>query len=390
MSPLDFTSQIGTFQVATRVVFGAGALNTLPEHLRSLGTSNILLVSDIGLRKAGIVGRVEDMLHAAGFRFQVFDQVEPNPSVETVNRALNRYRSNGCDGLVGLGGGSPLDTAKAVGVLASNEGRLQDFVGLNKFSNPLPPLVAVPTTVGTGSEVTTFDVITDHARKKKVVLGSSLLAPKVAILDPELTMTLPRALIASTGLDALTHAVESYITTMASDFTDAVGLQAVRLIAAHLEKGVSSQRDLRTMGHLLHASCLGGMAFSYGRTALVHGMAHPLGAYYDVPHGVANAMLLPPVMRYNRPACAERLADLARAMGVAGTDTPTEEAADAFVSGVTELCRRVGIPQHLSELGVTGEFIPQMAEDAAASGNAQVNPRRPTVAEVEELYRSIL
>ena len=391
MCPLDFTEQTGYFQAATRIVFGTGALRTLPEELRRLRVTAVLLVTDAGLRRAGMVERVESVLTESGVAVWVFDGVEANPSVETVNEALGWYRSRGCDGLVALGGGSPIDTAKAAGVLAANEGALQDFVGLNKFSRPLPPLIAVPTTVGTGSEATTFAVITDHAQRKKVVVGSRLLSPAVAVLDPELTMTLPSKLVASTGMDALTHAVESYITTMASDFTDALALHAVRLLSAHIEQAAGPQRDVRVMGHMLHGSCLAGMAFSYGRTALVHGMAHPLGAYYDVPHGVANAVLLPHVMRFNRPACGGRLADLARAMGlVPGFAVEEGDAADAFVEGLFALARRLGIPERLTDVGVTEEFIPQMAVDAAQSGNAQVNPRRPTVAEVEGLYRSAL
>jgi len=390
MSPLDFTTQPGYFQLATRLVFGSNTLNLLPAELTPMGAQRPLIVTDRGLRQAGIVGRVEEILRAAGLSSGVFDGVEPNPSIETVERAVALYHQSGCDSLLALGGGSPIDTAKAIGVLVSNGGTVRDFVGFNTFSRPLPPFIAIPTTVGTGSEVTNYAVITDHSIKKKVVISNPLLAPKLAILDPELTLTLPPKLIASTGLDALTHAVEAYLTTVASDFTDAVGLHAARLIARHIDRAVSPMRDAKTMGHMLHASCLAGLAFSYGRTALVHGMAHPLGAYYDVPHGMANSILLPYVMKFNRPDCESRLADLGRAMGFAHDLTPDGEAADAFVAGLVQLSARVGIPLKLSEVGVTDEFIPQMAKDAAESHNAKVNPRIPTVEEVEALYRQAL
>ena len=390
MSPLDFTTQTGNFQVATRLLFGSGSLAALPEELSRLEVRAPLLVTDAGLRRAGISGRVERTLQAAGFDVRVFDDVEANPSIETVNAALDLYRRSGRDSMVALGGGSPIDVAKVAGVLVGNEGTVHDFVGLDTFSNPLPPVITIPTTVGTGSEATTFAVVTDHSAKKKVVIGNRLLAPVLAILDPQLTLTLPAPLVASTGLDALTHAVESHLTTVASDFTDAVGLHAVRLIARNIEKAVSPERDEETMGYMLHASCLAGMAFSFGRTALVHAMAHPLGAYYDVPHGMANSILLPYVMQYNRPACEDRLADLGRAMGFAQTSTAPGDAADAFVQGIAELSQRVGIPPRLSEVGVTDEFVPQMAIDAAESGNAKVNPRVPTVEEVEKLYCSAL
>lgn len=390
MSPLDFTVQPGYFQLATRLVFGSNTLNLLPDELLPMGAQRPLIVTDRGLRHAGIVGRVEGVLRDAGLSSCVFDGVEPNPSVETVERGVSLYRQNACDSLLALGGGSPIDTAKAIGVLVSNGGAVRDFVGFNTFSRPLPPFIAIPTTVGTGSEATNYAVITDHSIKKKVVISNPLLAPRLAILDPELTLTLPPKLIASTGLDALTHAVESYLTTVASDFTDAVGLHAARLIARHIDRAVSPARDAKTMGHMLHASCLAGLAFSYGRTALVHGMAHPLGAYYDVPHGMANSILLPYVMKFNRPACESRLADLGRAMRFAHDLTPDGAAADAFVEGLVQLSARVGIPLKLSEVGVTDEFIPQMARDAAESHNAKVNPRIPTAAEVEELYRQAL
>jgi len=390
MSPLDFTTQPGYFQLATRLVFGSNTLNLLPGELAPMGAKRPLIVTDRGLNKAGIVRRVEDVLRAAGLSSQVFDDVEPNPSIETVDRAVALYRQSGCDSLLALGGGSPIDVAKAAGVLVSNGGAVRDFVGFNTFSAPLPPFIAIPTTVGTGSEATNYAVITDHRIKKKVVISNSLLAPRLAILDPELTLTLPPKLIASTGLDALTHAVEAYLTTVASDFTDAVGLHAARLIARHIDRAVSPARDAKTMGHMLHASCLAGLAFSYGRTALVHGMAHPLGAYCDVPHGMANSILLPYVMKFNRPACEDRLADLGRAMGVAHDQTLNGEAADAFVQGLVTLSARVGIPLRLSEVGVTEEFIPHMAKDAAESHNAKVNPRIPTVEEVEAIYREAL
>jgi alcohol dehydrogenase len=276
-----------------------------------------------------------------------------------------------------------MDVAKAAGVLATNPGPFSSYVGLGKVEVPLPLTLAVPTTAGTGSEVTNFAVITDLAQRRKVVIGSPLLAPKYAFLDPELVLTLPPNLVASTGMDALTHAIESVISVFATPFTDGVALEAIRLIAANLPLAVRSA-ELEPRANLLYASTMAGVAFSYARTGLVHGMAHPLSSYHNVPHGLANAILLPYVLAFNAPACRDGLVRIAIAMGEAGTP-------QAAVEAVRSLGTEVGIPTHLGEVGVTGEFIPQMAQDAFESGNAQVvNPRKPSLLEVNELFLQAL
>jgi alcohol dehydrogenase class IV len=281
---------------------------------------------------------------------------------------------------VTVGGGSPMDVAKAVGILASNPGELLTYVGLGKVVYPLPPLVAIPTTVGTGSEVTNFSVITDRDQRKKVVFGSPLLAPRFALLDPELVLSLPTDLVAATGMDALTHAIESVISDFATPFSDALALEAIQMIAAELPVAVKSA-ELEARGNVLYASTLAGLAFSYARTGLVHGMSHPLSSYCDVPHGLANAILLPYVLAFNAPACEAELSRVATAMG-----QPAR--AQAAIDAVRRLSAEVAIPPHLSDVGVTEEFIPNMAQDAFESGNAQVvNPRKPTLAQVVELYR---
>ena len=268
-------------------------------------------MTDAGLTRTGIPGRVAAALTQAGVESAIFDAVEANPSIETVERALQVYRDQGCDGLVAVGGGSPMDAAKAVGVLASNPGKLLDYVGLGKVARPLPILIAIPTTTGTGSEVTQFTVITDHAQRRKVVIGGPQVAPSHALLDPELVANLPAGLVGATAMDALTHAVESVISTFASPFTDGLALQAIRMIADNLPEPAAPA----ARANLLYASTMAGMAFSYARTGLVHGMAHPLSAYYDVPHGLANAILLPHVLGYNAPACEPALARVAEALG---------------------------------------------------------------------------
>jgi len=371
---------IAFFQAATRLTFGPGALAETLNITQAAGLRKVLIVTDGGLVRAGIPGRVSDMLTRAGVDSSVFDAVEANPSIATVEQALDAYRSQDCQGLIAVGGGSPMDAAKAVGVLAANPGKLSDYVGIGKVIHPLPPLIAVPTTTGTGSEVTQFTVITDHAQRRKVVIGSPLVAPSHALLDPELVANLPTGLLGATAMDALTHAVESVISTFASPFTDGLALQAIRMIAADLPKPVT----LAARANLLYASTIAGMAFSYARTGLVHGMAHPLSAYYDVPHGLANAILLPHVLTYNAPACEPALARVAEALG----QPPNSAAA---VAAIQRLSHAAGIPPNLRAVGVTETFIPQMANDAYQSGNAQlVNPRKPTLEDVATLYRQAL
>jgi len=371
---------ITNFQASTRLSFGPGALAEIGTIALAAGLRKVLIVTDTGLMRTGIPGRVAETLARARVDSSVFDAIEANPSIQTVERVLAAYQDQGCQGLVAVGGGSPMDAAKAVGVLASNPGKLLDFVGIGKVLRPLPPLVAIPTTTGTGSEVTQFTVITDHAQRRKVVIGGPWVAPSHALLDPELVADLPAGLLGATAMDALTHAVESVISTFASPFTDGLALEAIRLIAVNLPAAAT----LGARANLLYASTMAGMAFSYARTGLVHGMAHPLSAYYDVPHGLANAILLPGVLAYNAPACEPTLARVAEALG----QPPNSAAA---VAAIRQLGNDAGIPPNLSAVGVTEEFIPQMSNDAYQSGNAQlVNPRKPSLEDVEALYRQAL
>lgn len=375
--------EISTFQAATRVVFGPGAVANLGALAKELSLEKCLVVTDAGVTKAGIATRAIANLAGAGVKVLVFDAVEPNPSMETVVDASRLYQDGRCDGIVAVGGGSPIDVAKAVAVLATNPGELSTHIGVDKIANPLAPLLAVPTTVGTGSEVTTWAVITDLAQQKKVVLGSPLLAPRFAVLDPELVLSLPAGLTASTGVDALTHAIESAISVFATPFTDGLAFEAIRLVATNLPAAVQAP-NLESRANMLYASTLGGLAFSYARTGLVHGMAHPLSSHCDVPHGMANAILLPHVLAFNAPACEAQLARVAEAMGVSPT-------AGSAIEAVHRLNAEVGIPPHLRQVGVTEASIPRMAQDAFESGNAQVvNPRKPSLEDVIQLYREAL
>lgn len=376
-------AEVALFLLGTSVTFGPGALAGVGRAARELGLGKALIVTDPGVNAAGITGRVSQALASADIESVVFDAVEPNPSLETAEQAAARYRETGCSGIVAVGGGSPMDAAKGAGLLLTNPGDLMAYVGVDKVTRPLPPVIAVPTTVGTGSEVTRFAVLTHTAQRRKLVFGSALLMPRAALLDPELVYDMPAGLVAATGMDALTHAIESIISVFASPFSDALGLEAIHMITRNLPPAVHSG-DRKARELLLYASALAGMAFNSARTGLVHGMSHPLSSYYGVPHGLANAILLPYVLAFNAPACEGGLARIAQAM-----DQPAQP--QAAIQAVRRLSADVGIPDKLSQAQVDETFVPQMAQDAFESGNAQVvNPRKPSLAEVIELYQQAL
>lgn len=377
-----------TFAVYPRIVFGEGAAGEAGRELAALGAHRVLVVTDTGLVRAGLVQPVCGVLEEAGLGHAAFSDVEANPSVQTVEKALAVYRREECDGILAVGGGSPIDAAKAVGLLASNGGSLPDYEGMGLVRNPLPPFVAIPTTVGTGSEVTVFDVITDTRRQFKMTIASPLLAPKVALLDPALVYGLPRDMVAATGMDALTHAIESYLAKSAHPFSEACALYAVEIIGANLRAAVAGDRSAR--GLLLYAAALAGMSFNSTRLGDCHALAHPLGAVCGVPHGVANAVLLPYVMEFNLSFAQARLARLAQCLGEKVAALSQEEAALAAVSAVRWLAADIGIPTCLGDLGVPAEAIPQMAADAMKSGNIAVNPRPTSLEDLITLYERAL
>lgn len=377
-------SALATFSLPTRLMFGQGASADAGRELAALGAHRVLVVSDDGLERAGIVRRVLQSLETAGLAHSLFARVEANPAVQTVGRALAAYQENQCDALLAVGGGSPMDVAKATGLLATNGGDIRAYEGSGKVSRPLPPLVAVPTTAGTGSEVTFFTVITDPDRQFKMPIISPLLAPRLALLDPDLVAGLPPALVAATGMDALTHAIESYLSRMSHAFSEAQALRAIELIGANFSAAVAGDRAAR--GEMLYASTLAGMAFNSTRLGVCHAMAHPLGGLCGLPHGLANAILLPYTMTYNLQYARPRLARIALALGANPGDLSENEAAEAAVQAVRRLAATAGIPPRLSLAGVTESSIPRMAADAITSGNIAVNPRPTLVDDVIALY----
>lgn len=377
------------FSIPQNIVFGKGSLAKLPSLLEKTAKGKILIISDRGLEKVGAVKKVTDILDQAGVGHEEFLDIEPNPSVETVNAATAIYKESEAAGIIALGGGSPMDVAKAVGVLAIHGGEITQYEGAHKVPGKIVPTIAIPTTAGTGSEVTAFSVITDKARNYKLTVFSYELIPAYAVLDPELIMSLPAFVAASTGLDALVHAIESYLSKAASPFTDAMAEKAMSLIGKNIRKFVADRSNEEAACSMMLASTFAGIAFAWARLGNVHAMAHPLGGFFNVPHGVANAILLPTVLEYNA------LADNGRYEIIYDLIKESKEKEYYFdpytlVREIRKLTGELGIPEGLSQVGVTEDKIPDMAADAMKSGNIAVNPRQSNIKDIEMLYKKAM
>ena len=334
--------------------FGAGCRKELADVLKRMNMNKALVVTDKGLIKVGTVKLVTDIMDEAGFPYEIFSEVKPNPTVTNVKQGIEAFKASGADCLVAIGGGSAMDTAKGIGIVINNP-EFSDIVSLEGVAptkHKSVPIVALPTTAGTGAEVTINYVIIDEERQAKMVCVDPNDIPAVAIVDPELTYSLPKGLTAATGMDALTHAIEGYITKGAWVMSDMYELQAIKMIAEYLPTAVDEPTNPVGRENMALAQYIAAQAFSNVGLGLVHGMAHPMGSLHDIPHGVANALLLPTIMEFNMPECIEKFGVIARTMGVDTTGMTAEEAAQAACDAVKDLAIRVGIPQHLSELGI--------------------------------------
>ncbi len=372
-------------EMPTRLVHGPGALARLGEALREHGVTQPLLVTDPGVAAAGLADRALEHLEGA----VVFDEVRPNPDIELVDRGAEVFRESGCDGLVGLGGGSSIDTAKSIGVVAEHGGSILDYeYGRTPLARRVPPLVAVPTTAGTGSEVTLWAVITDHDRKIKFnVGGTPLIGPHVALIDPELMLGLPPAVTAATGMDALSHAIECYTCDYHQPFSDAVALHAIELVGRWLRAAVEDGSNLEARTHMAHAATLGGMAYGTESAGAAHAMSQSAGGVHDCPHGALTARVLGPVCEYNAPAAPERYARIAQGLGV---DTGGLDPLAAALAGVEEVYRLtddVGIPSMVA-LDFSEEEISMLATIAFEDPQTIGNAREVDVAAYEEIYRN--
>ncbi|WP_438288345.1 lactaldehyde reductase [Edwardsiella tarda] len=367
--------------------FGRGAIAELPGEIQRRGYRKALIVTDRTLVACGAVARVTDHLDRAGLPYALFDGVVSNPTIRVVQQGLTVFRECGADYLIAIGGGSPQDTCKAIGIISNNPAfeDVRSLEGLSPTTRPSVPILAIPTTAGTAAEVTINYVITDEEQRRKFVCVDPHDIPQAAFIDADMMDGMPPALKAATGVDALTHAIEGYLTRGAWALTDALHLKAIELIGGALRDSVRG--DAEAGATMALGQYVAGMGFSNVGLGLVHGMAHPLGAFYNTPHGVANAILLPHVMRYNAAACGEKFRDIARALGVACDGLSLEQAQMAAVDAVEALNREVGIPPALREVGVREEDIAQLAAAALADVCTGGNPRSVTLQDIEQLYR---
>lgn len=376
------------FYLPTKLVYGVGAIqNKLAEELCNLRTASAIIVTDKGVVGAGLLKDLESTLNTAKIKYTIFDEVEPNPSTDTCYKGAEAAKSIEADVIISIGGGSSMDVGKTIAILMTNDGDLDAYEGAEKFSNEPLPVIAIPTTAGTGSEATPFAVITIKARNYKMTILSARIFPKIAILDPLVISTVPAHVAAACGMDALTHAIESFTNQLASPITDAIGVEAMRLIGKYLRAYVANRQNLEAAGGMLVASNLAGIAFGISRLGVCHAMAHPLGGFANVAHGVANAILLPHVMDFNKLADRGKYKRIAAALGEDVTGFTDLEAVDLAIGAVKKLSKDIGIPATLSEVGVKAEDIPQMSKDAMLSGNIAVNPRSATLQDIENLFK---
>ena len=369
---------------------GAGAVACVADEVKGRGFKKVFVCSDPDLIKFKVTKKVTDVLDNAGIPYEIYSQIKANPTVENVQSGVEAFKASGADCIVAIGGGSSMDTAKAIGIIIANP-EFADVVSLEGVAptkNKSVPIIAVPTTAGTAAEVTINYVITDASKNRKMVCVDVHDIPVVAVVDPEMMSSMPKGLTAATGMDALTHAIEGYITKGAWELSDMFHIKAIEMISKHLRGAVENTSDGRE-GMAL-GQYIAGMGFSNVGLGIVHSMAHPLGALYDTPHGVANAIILPTVMEYNAPATGEKYRDIARAMGVEGTEKMTqEEYRKAAIDAVKKLSADVGIPADLKEI-VKPEDIPFLAQSAFDDACRPGNPRDTSVEEITELYKSLM
>ena len=369
--------------------YGAGCRSVIADEVKKRGYKKVMLITDKDLVKFGVAAKVEEVLKGAEIPYEIFSDIKPNPTIKNVLDALAAFKASGADCIVALGGGSSIDTAKAVGVINNNPefGDVRSLEGVAPTKNRAVPTFALPTTAGTAAEVTINYVITDEENKKKMVCVDPNDIPMCSVIDCELMMSMPKGLTASTGMDALTHAIESYITPGAWTMSDMFEEKAIELIHEHLYNAVQNGQDVVAREGMANAQYIAGMGFSNVGLGIVHSMAHPLGAFYDTPHGVANALLLPYVMEYNAESPAKpKYLGIAKAMGVDTTGMSVEEGVKAAIEAVKALSISINIPQRLSEIGVKKEDLHDLAVAAFNDVCTGGNPRPTSVEEIEALY----
>jgi len=379
------------FDVPATILHGGGSRFRLPELVKQLGGSRVLLVTDPGVVQLGVAAEITGILREAGLSVAVFDHVQPDPTDENVAAGVVALLTHKADLIVALGGGSPIDAAKVIAIRPANPAPLPEFMGLHKISQSGIPLICVPTTAGTGSEASKVAVITDAARQVKMMMLSAPLLARAAVVDYELTLSMPKGLTAAVGVDTLTHGMEAFVSRKANALTDPLALKCIELTSRHLLQAWTHPDDRAAREGMMLAATLGGMAFSNSSVCLVHGMSRPIGAVFHLPHGLSNAILLPTVTRFSVEAGASRYATIARTVGCAHPGTPDTAACAALIDWLEKLNTDLELPRLSQCRGVTREkmdaAIEKMASDALASGSPANNPRVPTATEIVELYR---
>lgn len=372
-------------------LMGLGCHKELGARIKALGGKKPFLVTDEGMNRVGLTTRIVDLVQKdTGLDVLVFDKTVPNPTDENVSDGLMLYKKNGCDMILTLGGGSAHDCGKGIGIVASNGGRIHDYEGVDKMQGPMPPFIAINTTSGTGSEMTRFCIITDLSRHVKMAIIDWRSTPTIAINDPGLMIGMPPSLTACTGMDALTHAVEAYVSTRATPITDACALQSMRLVSAFLRPAVANGTEMEARDKMAYAEYLAGMAFNNAGLGYVHAMAHQLGGLYNLAHGMCNAILLPHVCRFNLISRIKRFGEIAGALGENVSGLSARQAAERAIEAIQVLARDVGIPSGLKELKVQDHDLAIMAENAMKDPCGLTNPRIPQRQEVIAMYSSAM
>jgi alcohol dehydrogenase class IV len=384
-------SNTSIFRTTERIVNGAGAIRQLPAEIKALGGSKVIIITDPGLVASGIVDQVEDLLNADNVPFVRFDKVEADPRFEIVNDVLELIKNEQIDCVLGIGGGSSLDMAKVSSVMATNSGRVEDYFGIDLVEEPGLKTILIPTTAGTGSEVTPIVILSDHQEKLKKGVVSSHLFPDCAILDPELTVGLPPQVTAATGMDALIHAIEAYTSINANSMTDMLAIQAIDLIYNNIRTAFANGGNIEARGKMLEGSMLAGMAFANAGVTAVHAFAYPIGAEFHIPHGIANTIMLVPVMQFNLMGNLNKFADITRIFGGCDDNARERTLAQQGVEALKELARDLEVPQRLSEYGVKADDVPALAQGVMKVTRLLANnPRKLTVEDAENIYRSVL
>jgi alcohol dehydrogenase class IV len=376
--------------VAPEFIFGSGARLLVGRYAKNFGARKVLIVTDPCVQDTGLVDPVFDALKAEGIDYRIYSDIKANPTALQVMEGANVYLNENCNFIVAVGGGSPMDCAKAIGIVSSNKKDVHEFEGVDKVQIPSPPLICIPTTAGSAADVSQFAIITDSQRKLKMAIVSKTVVPDVALIDPETTLPLDKSLTIATGFDVLSHAMEAFVSNASSPITDLHALEAIRLVASNLIPTSNDLANVELRAKMMLGSLNAGLAFSNASLGLVHAMAHSLGGFLDLPHGECNALLLDPVVEFNFKAVSEKYEEIAKALGLELDGINDEEIKTTLLNGIKDLKIEANVDYSLKDVGVTASDIPELSRKAMNDACIITNPRRPTQNDVEEIFKNAL